>query len=260
MKVPLSEIMDFMERLAPLDTALEWDNCGLSVGSPGHGVSSILLSLDVRPEVIAEAKDMGANLIITHHPLIFRALKSINVSTPVGKMIRDMVTGDIAHYAAHTNLDRSPNGTGKALAEFIGLSRIAPFSSDPKDEMNMVITGSYGKGKKWDEVLEIIKSGVSIPEIHLVGEPGWITSVAVIPGSGGSLITKLKRPFDLVVTGEVSYHDALYAAQIGQPVAAIGHFSCEKPVMFYLAGLLRERYPRIPVEVATREGEPYRTV
>ncbi len=249
--------MDFIEEIAPASRAVEWDNVGLQVGSLSREVATVLLSLDMCPEVIDEAIEIKADLIITHHPLIFRPLNRIDYSTPPGNMIRRLIQNNITHIACHTNLDRSPQGTGKALGELLGLVDIQPFTHDPDDEMDMIITGRFDPVLTPKKLSALLREKLNNPSVRMAGNPDSICRVAVIPGSGGSFLSKLGKDFDLVITGDISYHDALSAKQRGQKILALGHYVSEKPVMHHLKTLIKNRFPDLTAAISNREGEPW---
>lgn len=254
------DIMKFLEQIAPRSTSLKWDNSGLQVGDLNNEVTGILLALDLSESVLEEANDLSANLIITHHPLIFEPLKVIDFSTPIGNMIYTLIKRETTHVAVHTNLDRSFVGTGRIMADRIGLKDVERYTRDIEDEMNMIFTGVFDPPKKPGEVIAVLKESLSCPVIQMVGKLGETTSVAIIPGSGGALLKRMDKSFDLIVTGEISYHDALSATSWGMTIAAPGHFTTEKPVMFHLGEMLRHRYPDLPIQVSTCDGEPYELI
>lgn len=257
MKVPLSDIINYMEEIAPGATALDWDNVGLQVGDPHSSISSVLLCLDVSPRIVEEAYENAADLIISHHPLIFKPVKKIDFSTPSGKIIRDLIVHGIDLFTAHTNLDRSIEGTGMVLAGRLGLKNISRYSNDPGDELNLVFTGSFETALSIDELSELFRKELNCTQFRYVGNPYRILTAAIIPGSAGSLLNKIRTDFDIVITGELSYHEALNAGYRGQAVALAGHYISEKPVMFNLKKLLEEKFPSLTVKVARYEGEPY---
>ena len=121
MSVTCQEIMDIMERLAPCQLAEEWDNVGLLIGDPGDRVEGVLVSLDLTAPVLAEASAKGANLILVHHPPIFRPLKELRTDTPLGKLLADVLKEKMQVYAAHTNLDVAPLGVSQQLARKLEL-------------------------------------------------------------------------------------------------------------------------------------------
>ncbi len=123
MLLPAGTLINYLEQLAPRRMALEWDNTGLQLGEAGGSVSAVLLSLDVDNRVLAEAVAMEADFIVTHHPLIFRPLKSLRTDQPQGRLIADILAAGIRVYTAHTNLDVAQGGVSDALAAVLGLER-----------------------------------------------------------------------------------------------------------------------------------------
>lgn len=126
MAVTCLEIINVMEKLAPKKYAASWDNVGLLLGDPSHEVANVLVALDVTPELVEYASRSGVNLIITHHPLIFKAMNSVRTDCPVGSMVAGLLKADIALYAAHTNLDAAEGGVNDALADALGLLNKKP--------------------------------------------------------------------------------------------------------------------------------------
>ncbi|WP_082233812.1 Nif3-like dinuclear metal center hexameric protein [Halobacillus massiliensis] len=126
MTVTVREIVNQLEKLAPKKFAFEWDNVGLQVGSLDQPVENVMVTLDVLEEVVDEAVEKNVNLIIAHHPLLFKKLNQIDFSTPKGRVIRKLIQNDISVYASHTNLDIADGGVNDALAELIGLRDIKP--------------------------------------------------------------------------------------------------------------------------------------
>ena len=130
MPVKCQTIINFIEQLAPRSLAEEWDNVGLQIGDRTQEIQGILVALDLEPKVVAEAVALGANLIITHHPVIFKPMKSIRADLPQGKMILDTIKNDISVYCAHTNLDSAGEGVNQTLAELLQLKDIRVLNPD----------------------------------------------------------------------------------------------------------------------------------
>ena len=126
---PLSEVLDIIENLWPLSGAEEWDAPGLVVGSPDHAVSSIHVMVDATVESVAEALAQGADLIVSHHPLLLRGVTSVAESTYKGRIVADLIRGGAALYAAHTNADVVPTGTSAQLANLLELVDQSPITS-----------------------------------------------------------------------------------------------------------------------------------
>ncbi len=135
MPVACSEIFKLVEELAPLYRAESWDNCGLQVGDPSRPVSKVLLALDVDMAVAKEAAGAEAGLIVSHHPLIFQPFRSLDLSTPKGKLIAYLMQKGLVVYSAHTNLDAAAGGVGDALAEKLGLLNVSVLPSGQRERL-----------------------------------------------------------------------------------------------------------------------------
>lgn len=257
MNYSLSEIISYMDTIAPPASAESWDNVGLQVGGIDCSIGSVLLTLDVSPQVVEEASLLQADLIISHHPLIFKPLSKINYSASEGKIIRSLISHNISLFTAHTNLDKSAEGTGRVLAETLGLIDVRSLSDDLDNELCMVVSGCFETPLSLEELQKKLKSLFSCRHIRMIGKPSQVLKVVVISGSGGSIIPKIDVSYDLIITGEVSYHDALSLLYQGRSVALLGHYVSEKPVMYHLQSLLSERFPHLVVNVSQYEGEPF---
>ena len=130
MPVKCQTIINFIEQLAPRSLAEEWDNVGLQIGDRTQEIRGILVALDLEHQVVEEAVALGANLIITHHPVIFKPLKNIRADLPQGKMVLDIIKNDISVYCAHTNLDSAREGVNQTLAELLQLKNIKVLNPD----------------------------------------------------------------------------------------------------------------------------------
>ena len=225
----VKDIIKFLEEKFPPRIALHWDNIGLHIGDANQEVHTIMVALEASTDVIQDAVCEGVDLIVAHHPFIYSPLKSIDFRTPKGKNIKDLIKNDIALYVLHSNYDIANGGMGDVLAEKIGLVDIKPFSMI--DEIHG--EGRIGKLEKpmsLDE-LSTILCGKFAPHIGLVSKVECenienIETVAVIGGSGGKYIYDAKDAgADVLVTGDIKYHDAMDAKDIGLSILDIGHFA-----------------------------------
>lgn len=139
MSVKLQTLMQIIETIAPKSLAEEWDNVGLIIGSPSKEINRILITLDIDNNVVAEAINTSCDLIITHHPTIFKPLKAIREDLPSGKIITDLIRHDISVYAAHTNLDAATGGVNDVLAALLSLEDIKPLSADKEEHLNKLV-------------------------------------------------------------------------------------------------------------------------
>ena len=126
MRATVADVMAAMEEVAPSHLAESWDNVGLQIGDPSAPVTKVHVALDGTPDVVASAIEDGAQVLITHHPLIFSGMKRLDLSTPLGKILAQSVTAPLAIYSAHTNLDSAPEGLNHAFAEMLGLKDLKP--------------------------------------------------------------------------------------------------------------------------------------
>ena len=246
------DIMNAMEKIAPQNTAEEWDNPGLLVGSPDINVTKLLVCLDVSEKVIERAKDVGAQMILSHHPLIFRPIKNIRTDRALGKMLAALIKNDIAVFAAHTNLDKAPGGVNDVLARKLGLKEWADL---PPDSHGV----SYGRigclpdEISFDEFVANVKAALPASYIRAVRAGGHgIKKVALCGGSSAEFIAVAAlNGADVYVGGDIRYHDAQHAVEMGIHVIDGGHFGTEFPVVAALADKLRAAFADTALDILT---------
>ena len=139
MSVKCQTIISIMEKLAPKNLAEEWDNVGLQVGDPRKEITGILVTLDVTPEAVSEAVKLGANLIVSHHPLIFKPIKNVRYDLAHGNLLSEIIKNDINVYCAHTNLDSAMEGVNHVLAELVGLHEVEVISPDKTERLYKIV-------------------------------------------------------------------------------------------------------------------------
>ncbi len=248
-------ILDAMNRIAPKRLAEEWDNPGLLVGDPNQPVDKVLICLDVSDEVIDSAIKLNAQLIISHHPLIFRAMKHLRTDLPLGKRLQKLLKHDIAVFAAHTNLDIAAGGVNDVLAEALGLVNIRPFEKSTKDTEEPTVTlgrmGDLPRPLSARDFAHQIKEALPTSHVRLT-EAGTheIRRVALCSGSGAEFIAKaafLKA--DAYVTADVKYHEAQHALEEGIHLIDAGHFGTEFPIVHALRQRLETELSAVGIEV-----------
>ncbi|MDD2585416.1 MAG: Nif3-like dinuclear metal center hexameric protein [Syntrophomonadaceae bacterium] len=139
MQARVRNIKDIMEQHFPLHLAEKWDNAGLQIGSLNGNAAKVMVALDLDETVAQKAYEENADMIITHHPLIFKPVKKINFDTPAGKLLRDLIKADISVYSAHTNLDAGERGLNQLLAEMLGLQNIKPLEKSWEDSLYKLV-------------------------------------------------------------------------------------------------------------------------
>jgi len=356
MSVKCQVVMDAMEKLAPKQLAESWDNIGLLIGSPSQNVTKILITLDITQAVVDQALQDGVDMIIAHHPILFKPLKRIRTDTPHGKIIMSLLQGNIAVYAAHTNLDSAVGGVNDILAtalhmnhteplegsyneklykltvfvpqthievvrsaitkvgaghignyshctftsqgtgSFLPMDDAKPFIGQPgileyveemrletvvPDALRRQVVKAMLKAHPYEEVaydiIELMNVGPTrglgrvgklatpisfsdfIGQVKLALGLDYVTvigpldkvikKVAVCGGSGASLIHKaVFAGADVLVTGDVKYHEAQDALAAGIAIIDAGHFATEQPVIRYVAEYLG-RYDKWAIDI-----------
>lgn len=228
----LSKILKFLEEKFPLKHAEEWDNVGLMVGERNKEVKRVQLSLDLTQSNLDIAIENKIDLIITHHPLLFKPLKSITDDSILGKKIMKLIENKIAVYSMHTNLDSSREGLNDYFSKKV--LNLENGKILDKFELNGV---EFGIGRIYelnqetsqDVLIKKIKEKLKLETINFVkGNDKIIKKVAIITGSGANYWRKAKREgADILITGDVKYHDALDAMEENFNILDVGHFESE---------------------------------
>lgn len=263
----VADIMEAMEVIAPLHLAESWDNCGLQIGSRTWPAGRILIALDPTTEVVQAAARDKVDMIITHHPLIFHPLRSIDLQTPVGRTIEIALNAKTALYCAHTNLDSARQGVNDALARVIGLTHTTPLAPDdnPLDDGNTGIgrVGRLPGALILKDLIAQIKLRFCLDYIKYVGHPELnIEQAAVCSGSGSSLIPAfLATEAQVFISGDLRYHDARDVQEAGRALIDIGHFHSERLILEPLAHRLQQTAEakgwQIDIQVCRLERDPF---
>ncbi|MBR6932601.1 MAG: Nif3-like dinuclear metal center hexameric protein [Bacteroidales bacterium] len=247
----VGDIIRAVEEFAPLGIQENWDNSGLCIGSEDDETGSVLVGFDCTPELIDEAVACGAGLVITHHPLLFRGIKRIDGTDPVGAALVKAVRGGIAVYAAHTTADKVIGGVSGAMARKIGLEDIGILCRE-EDGVGLGAVGNLPSPLSAEEVLSLLKERFSLSVIRCsrpVREP--VRRIAVCGGAGADLIGEARRAgAQLYVTGDLSYHR--FAVPEGFMVADIGHFESEVEIVSILISWIRKKIPTFAVRASER--------
>ncbi len=259
----VGDIIDYLNEIAPWRYAEEWDNVGLMVGNRESNVTKILLCMDITSDVISEASGCGAQMIISHHPFIFSKLKSIDMETFKGQHIANLIKNDISVVSAHTNLDTAPGGVNDTLAECLHLTNcqnLKPYI--PKGlncDLGMGKIGELLNYKSFDEFVKDIKKNLGIENVRIIGKkPEKVKNIAVFCGSFDDDLENLKkRKVDVLVTGDIKYHTALDAAQMGLCIVDAGHFATERMLLPKLRDTLKKKFKEIDIICSKMEADPF---
>ena len=365
MSIKCRDIIEFIENIAPVRLAEEWDNVGLAVGSYDAQVKRVMLCLDVTSEVVEEAARKDVDLLISHHPLIFKAIKNIRVEDSKGSVIHSLIKAGISVYCAHTSLDAADAGINSRLAALLGLSEVGILRKTkaeklykivvfvPEDSIDTVRNAICGAGAGWignysncsfytkgtgtfkpleganpyigsagklervteyrlesvvpeavlgrvldamlkshpyeevaydiyplelarkeygmnrigmlekpvglDEFVSLVKDRLKLANVRIIGNSARkIQRVAVAGGSfDGNLDVLEREDVDVLVTGDVKYHDAIDIKERGLCVIDAGHFGTERVILPVLESMLKENFPDIEVTCNTVETDPF---
>lgn len=236
----VKEILDFLYGIAPKSLAMEFDNVGLLVGNSEDKVNGVLVALDCFDEVIDRAEDLGANLIITHHPIIFDALKSVTEDSIIYKLISKR----ISVISMHTNLDQADGGVNDSLAEAIGLYDVKSVTADDGFVFKIgeldELEDPYDFAKHLKEVLG--------GNVKFTSGSRNILKVAVCSGAGADYLdTAIKSGADAFVTADVKHHHFINAGSTGISLYDAGHFNTEDVVISPLCRDISGAFPEINV-------------
>ncbi len=235
----IKEIYDFLDSIAPFGTAAEWDNTGLCVGSFKNEVSKILISLDVTNDVINKAKEKGAQLVITHHPLIFDGVKSVEEGT----VLYNAVKSGITYISSHTCLDKAEGGVNHCLAKAVGVKNIYDSEKDEFLKIGEIEPMSA------DEFAGVVKSALG-GVVSYTDNGKSIKKVALCSGSGGDLVcAAAAEGADAMLTGEAKHHEMLLSKELGVALFSAGHYETENVVLEYLEKSLTEAFLGLQVEI-----------
>lgn len=231
----IRELIKKLEEKYPFDLQEEWDNSGLQVGNPDEELKGVVLSLDLEEESIDYAiGEANANLIITHHPYLFNPTNSIDFRDGFYNRLKRCIKNDLTVYAFHTNLDIAKGGVNDNLANILGLRDVKSLESGK--ELGL---GRYGyiDRKPCHKFLEDVKEKLEASGIVVYGNcEKMIEKVALCGGAGSFLIQDaLNLSCDLIITGDVKYHEAMDMANKGIIIADVGHFASENHIIYKLA-------------------------
>lgn len=250
----VADILKFLEVLAPGYMKMDWDNVGLLCGSAAAPVTRVLVALDPFEGVCREAADWGAELIVTHHPLIFHPQKAITDDTSLGRSIRLLCRENISAINAHTNLDCAPGGVNDLLAATLGLEAVSVLNpagvDDRGREWGLLRRGTVETQPLMD-FLAHVKAALGCPGLRYADGGKPVRHVAVGGGACGDLLEEAARAgCDTFVTADLKYNRFWDARDLGLNLIDAGHFWTENPVTTFLAREIAAAFPEITVKIS----------
>lgn len=255
----VSDIINAIERDAPLFLQDDFDNAGLQVGLCSDEVHAVLACLDVTEDIVNEAVERGCNLIVSHHPLLFHPLKKVSDLSYQQRCVRQTISQGISIYSAHTNLDNAPGGVNYRIAEKIGLEQLDWLEKKQGQDAGSGLIGVLPQPMRAEEFLSKIKDIFNVRALayNEVDADKVILRVALCGGAGSFLIpTALQRGADCFITGEVHYHQFFEGE--GMLIAALGHYESEQYTIELLSDMISDAFPDLRVEKTSLNTNPIR--
>ena len=243
----VADILNFIETLAPTSLKMDWDNVGLLCGSKSASVTKILVALDPFEHVCNEAAAWGAELIVTHHPIIFRPLPNVTDKTSIGRGLMTLCRHGINAVNAHTNLDCAPGGVNDVLAQTLGLHNIEVI---PGGIPNLLRMGDVDE-QPLSQFLSTVKDHLGCDGLRYVDGGKPVHRVAVGGGAcADGMLDAIAAGCDTFVTSDVKYNQFWDAHDLGLNLIDAGHFATENPIIAVLASKLQAQFPEIQVKIS----------
>lgn len=253
-----NEIIKALEKEFPLYSAEEWDNPGLLVGRRDREVSKIMVSLDATDEVIDQAIKQKADMLVTHHPMIFGSLKKVNTDDFIGERIIRMIENGISYYAMHTNYDVC--AMADLNAETLGLKDVSVLTYT-EEERGLGKVGQLSEPVSYYEFAKTVKEKFELSDVRCYGiGDAKVQTIAVCGGSGKSLLNDvLAAGADVFVTGDIDYHTGIDAWAKGLRVIDAGHYGTEHGFTEDVAAKLESWFPGLEIVKAVQDP-PYQLI
>ena len=254
----VKEITAILEEAAPLFLQENYDNSGLLVGDPEAEIDSALICVDATESVVAEAAEVGAGLVLSHHPVIFHPLKRLTGGSYIERTVAEAVRRGIALYACHTNLDSAPGGMSWRLAEMLGVGNLRVLQpSETGDGAGFGVVGELPEAFDTVEFMRIIQRRLEVSVVRYsdIATSG-VRRVAVCTGAGASLIGEARRAgADIYITADMKYNDFM-APDKALTVADIGHFESEYCAIQLIFDILSKNLCTFAVRKSERSRNP----
>ena len=255
-----ADVIRKLEELSPLAYAESWDNPGLLAGRTDKEIKRIYIAVDATTEAIAEAESVGADMLLTHHPLIFKGIKKVNSEDFIGRRILTLVQADMCYYAMHTNFDVM--GMADAAADELKLQNREVLDITFEDDIAKEGFGRLGDlpyPMTVDECAAYVKERFHLQAVKVFGQGSQqLVRAAISPGSGKSMIAPaLGKGADVLITGDIDHHEGIDAVEQGMAVIDAGHYGLEKIFVPYLQEYLKRETEGIEI-ITQGKPDPFR--
>ena len=245
-----ADVIRKLEELSPLAYAESWDNPGLLAGRTDKEIKRIYIAVDATTEAIAEAESVGADMLLTHHPLIFKGIKKVNSEDFIGRRILTLLQADMCYYAMHTNFDVM--GMADAAADELKLQNREVLDITFEDDIAKEGFGRLGDlpyPMTVDECAAYVKERFHLQAVKVFGQGSQqLVRAAISPGSGKSMIAPaLGKGADVLITGDIDHHEGIDAVEQGMAVIDAGHYGVEHIFIEDMKKYLQEAFPQTAV-------------
>ena len=246
------KVIELLEKQSPKSYACDWDNVGLLVGREDKEIQKIYIALDATDEAIEEAIANGADMLLTHHPMIFKGMKRVTQEDFIGRRIIRLIQNDMVYYAMHTNFDVM--GMADLAADYLGISDTRVLEITSVSETGEEGIGRYGSLKKEmtvRECCEEVKQAFSLENVKVFGDlERKVKTAAISPGSGKSVISNaLQAGVDVLITGDIDHHEGLDAVAQNMTVIDAGHYGVEHIFIPYMEQYLKREAKELEIAV-----------
>lgn len=240
----VKDISNYINSFAPNDSMEEWDNCGILIGNENQVVKTCVLALDATKAVVDYAISVNAQLIITHHPVVFSGLRQVLSGT----VIHTLVEKKISVISTHTPYDKSDSGINYALAKFLGLNNLKKADND------FLVIGELDAVMSVDDFAQFVSDTLLVSGLRYTDTQKEIKTVAVCGGSGDDFMRDAKESADCYITGEARYHALLEAAEDDFAVICAGHFETENFAFLEIEKKLKDTFANVAFEIAEQKN------
>lgn len=253
MAVKCSDIINIMEEYANHNLAEDWDNVGLMVGDENRTISKILVALDIDDKIIDEAIEKKCDMIITHHPFIFKGIKSIKASDTLGNRIIKLIKNNICVFSAHTNLDIAINGTSDTFAKLLNLEKISNLFEKDNSLVGLGRVGELEETMPFSELIESVKNILKLKNLVVCGDLDTpVKKIGICTGAGGEvdfMLQAISKGCDVYITGDIKYHNSQVANDLGLCLIDATHYASEAIIVPVICDYINNCSRRLNMDI-----------
>lgn len=238
----LKDIIAIIEDNYPLELAYDWDNVGLFYGDIEKDIKKVLVTLDITSDVIEQAIETDADMVLSHHPVIIGGINKLSDASMVSDVVINAVKNDIAIYSAHTNMDTAKNGINQKLAEIFDLEDIVVMENDkPYEDCGLGRVGNLKNEMSLSDFCDLVKDKLNTPFIRVCGEERKVKRIALASGSCSEYVpSAIGKGADVIVTADMKYHNCIEYVYDGIAIIDAGHFPTENIAKDMFFNLLKD--------------------